>query len=748
MKDKQTLEALPPEVKELMGPDSSYKPQDYQHLLKIAEKLKKFSHEDLVAYKLLTIRATSDLDKFEQSVDMFLARKEELKKALDAELQKGAPGQQPAAKEPTLQDKFDEKLKDVDAASYSKLSESDRYDLARQKTSELTDAQLQYMKDHPGETLKDFAKSATLVNTPETFKGIANDLKEVANGDANSWARWAAGTGAGAKLSGWLLAVAGVLYVASWLTGVGELATIAAAGAYLLGATLVLSGVESELRIKAASKATTPEEFKRNVELAAAARANFIVGVALIVIAALLHFAAKAFFPETVKKFNTSLKNFREKVRLKGSIYELKPKITAEMGSLKAELLKSAEVAKQKALASAADLEKLTTEEFAEKLDKGDGGFLDPSKIPPDQKVNYSELLKTPEGRAAIDSYKAKLVKALKTEVVQELDRLAQEYASKIDEFLKDVDAAKNHDDMNAASDKLASALTEEKAKKFIAGEQDKLTKQKLDEASQEAHKEALTAIKDAIVKRVRARIAGQPKFQLTYTDAEIDSIIAKGKELGLSDKIIEDLMYVGSRTDKAITAGDLMQQMANWANEVGKRGFPYKFADAAEFQRFSKDLIDRVRAAGLPPDDVRIQGSSLRKPGANDVDIAVFVEEAKFDQLLIDRYADSITVNKVKISLKGKSHAELAALAKDVAADAAAAKASGTPKKYNAQAATFQNAFDTGIINSKSDIIKPLKTAAAEMIAKYPSLNIETISVLIRGGKFDLKPDLPVKGN
>jgi hypothetical protein len=234
----------------------------------------------------------------------------------------------------------------------------------------------------------------------------------------------------------------------------------------------------------------------------------------------------------------------------------------------------------------------------------------------------------------------------------------------------------------------------------------------------------------------------------LTYTDAELDSIIAKGKELGLSDKIIEDLMYVGSRTDKAITAGDLMQQMANWANEVGKRGFPYKFADAAEFQRFSKDLIDRVRAAGLPPDDVRIQGSSLRKPGANDVDIAVFVEEAKFDQLLIDRYADSITVNKVKISLKGKSHAELAALAKDVAADAAAAKASGTPKKYNAQAATFQNAFDTGIINSKSDIIKPLKTAAAEMIAKYPSLNIETISVLIRGGKFDLKPDLPVKGN
>jgi len=731
-KDKQTLESLPPEVKALMGPETSYKPQDYQHLLKIAEKLKKFTAEDLAAYKLLAIRATDNLDLFEKSVDLFLARKAELTQALQQQQQQPAGGTQgTAAKEE------EEKWKGFDESSIGTMSESDRYALARQKTSELTAAQLKHMKEHPGETLKDFAKSATLINTPETFSAIGKDIQEAASGDANSWARWAAGTGAGAKLSGWMLAVAGVLYVASWFTGIGELATIAAAAGILLGATLTLSAVESELRIKAASQAKTPEEFKRNVELAAAARANVIVGVALIVIAAVLHFTAKALFPKTVQKISVSLKNFRERIRLKGSVYDLKPKITAEMGSLKTELTKAAETAKQNALTAADDINKLSTEQFAEKLDKGDTGFLDQSKLPPEQKVNYGELLKTPEGRTAIEAYKAKLVNALKTDVIKEIDRLAQEYGSKVDEFVKDVDAAKNHDDLKGAVDKIEGTLTEEHAKKFLGEEQEKITKEKLEEASQEAHKEAVTLLKDAIVKRLKARISTQPDFALTYTDAELEGIITKGKELGLSDKAIEDLLYIGSRTAKKISAPDLMQQMENWAGKVKARGFPYKFADLAEFQRFSKELIEKVRATGLPVDDVRVQGSALRKETAADVDIAVFVEQSVFDKLLIDRFDGRITKGSAKVSLSGKTHAQLAEVAADVKAN---------PGDYNAQAKTFQNAMETGIINSKSDIIKPLKAVRAEIAAKYPALNLEAISVLIKGGLFDLLPDLPVK--
>jgi hypothetical protein len=602
LKDKSTLEKLPPAIKELMGPETSYKPMDYQHLLRIAEKLKKFTPEDLAAYKLLTIRATDNLDLFEKSVDLFLARREELKKALDQQPQ---PQQQGAGKEETLKDAIQQKWKGLDEAAIGTMSESDRYALARQKTSELTDAQLKYMREHPGETAKDFAKSALLLNTGETFGAIGKDLQEAANGDANSWARWAAGTGAGAKLSGWLLALAGVIYVASLFTGIGELATIATAAGVLLGTTLTLSYAESELRIKAASQAKTPEEFKRNVELAAAARANVIVGVALLVIALVLRALAKAAFPETMKKLSTSMKNFRERVRLKGSIYEIKPQIKAEMGALKGELAKQIEAAKLQAAKEAAEIEKLSTEQFAEKLDKGGaaekldkggaGTIFDQSKLPPEQKLNYGELLKTPEGRSAIEGYRSKLVNALKTDAPAEFDRVAQEYNSKIDDFLKDVEAAKNHDDMNAAADKIEGTLTEEHAKKFIQGEQERITKQKLDEASAQAQQEAAKLAKDALLKRVRARIGGQ---DLPFTDAEIDTILKEGKELGLSDQAIEETLARAANSPKPVTAAEVVDRMKKRVEGERKAAEAKAEAERKKAAQDLKDAWDRFDGA------------------------------------------------------------------------------------------------------------------------------------------------------
>jgi hypothetical protein len=68
-------------------------------------------------------------------------------------------------------------------------------------------------------------------------------------------------------------------------------------------------------------------------------------------------------------------------------------------------------------------------------------------------------------------------------------------------------------------------------------------------------------------------------------------------------------------------------------------------------------------------------------------------------------------------------------------------------PANYNATAKTFMNAMKNGIIGSKTDISAPLKAAAAAIAGKYPALNIEGISVLIKGGAFDVKPDMPVTG-
>jgi hypothetical protein len=251
----------------------------------------------------------------------------------------------------------------------------------------------------------------------------------------------------------------------------------------------------------------------------------------------------------------------------------------------------------------------------------------------------------------------------------------------------------------------------------------------------------------EQVLNAVKSRIASQSdKFDLTYTKDELESIIKNGKKLGLSDKVVEDLIYTGSRKAKAIKAKELIDQMEHWVNVINQRGFPEKFANKKEFEQFSQDLLAGVRETGIPADNIRIQGSSLRKPDAQDVDIAAFVDERSFDNLLIKRFDERITiressekVSKVsKVSLEGKSHNDLVKLANDIAAN---------PRKYNSQGATFQNALLNGIISSKSDIIKSLKTVRQGISAKYPHLNVEAISVLIKGGRFDVKPDLPVTG-
>ena len=176
---------------------------------------------------------------------------------------------------------------------------------------------------------------------------------EAANGDASAWARWAGGIGAGAKLSGWLLAVGGVLYVLSWLTGVGEIATIAAFMGVMLASTIVLSTTESELRIKAASQAKTPKEFKEQVTKAARTNAMIMVGLLALALAfiavcelvkhtfkpqchaskepavldELTHryrFVAKTYFPETVAKISKPLAKFKERLKGGAKLSEVK----------------------------------------------------------------------------------------------------------------------------------------------------------------------------------------------------------------------------------------------------------------------------------------------------------------------------------------------------------------------------------------------------------------------------------------
>jgi hypothetical protein len=138
------------------------------------------------------------------------------------------------------------------------------------------------------------------------------------------------------------------------------------------------------------------------------------------------------------------------------------------------------------------------------------------------------------------------------------------------------------------------------------------------------------------IEENVRNRISSltSTEFKLTYSSDEIKSIVQSGENLGLDSKSIEDLLFTGSRVKKSISPNELVRQMDNYVNIVSKRGFPYKFNSAKDFVSFTIDLKGLLAKSGLPVDDIRIQGSSLRTPDAKDVDIAVFVSEGQFNEL------------------------------------------------------------------------------------------------------------------
>ncbi|MGW6724400.1 WXG100-like domain-containing protein [Nocardia sp. NPDC055029] len=246
-----------------------------------------------------------------------------------------------------------------------------------------------------------------------------------------------------------------------------------------------------------------------------------------------------------------------------------------------------------------------------------------------------------------------------------------------------------------------------------------------------------------SITENVRSWIAERPgRFELTYTDAELATIIGEGRRLGLDHRTIEDLVQVGSRTAKPITAPELAQQMHNWVEVVAERGYPYKFADAAEFRQFSSDLVGGLREAGLPVGDIVVQGSSLRTPRANDVDLAVFTDQSTFDRMLVDRFEGKVALKPVGdalrtlVPLRELSHPQLVALADHIMANR---------PLYNSEAKTFANATLNGIISSKSDISMPLKSVSKSIQEHYPGQNIESISILVRDGLFDTRPALPV---
>jgi hypothetical protein len=139
-----------------------------------------------------------------------------------------------------------------------------------------------------------------------------------------------------------------------------------------------------------------------------------------------------------------------------------------------------------------------------------------------------------------------------------------------------------------------------------------------------------------------RLKSALDDQARRKYSDAELDGLLGHGKNLGLTPEEAADFAKAGAIPKKVsakypegrdrIPPEDLKQQMDNWANEVKPRGYPYLFDNAEQFQQVTGKLSDLGEQFGLPKGQMLVQGSSLRTPGAKDVDLALIVPDKEFD--------------------------------------------------------------------------------------------------------------------
>lgn len=260
-----------------------------------------------------------------------------------------------------------------------------------------------------------------------------------------------------------------------------------------------------------------------------------------------------------------------------------------------------------------------------------------------------------------------------------------------------------------------------------------------------------------AEIEQVKAfvKLAGSD-FRMLYTEAELDGLVEFSRSVALQPAEFQGIILTGCREKKPRSAEQLKDQMHNWKTVVPAQGHPFKFTDKEHFQRFKVKLTELVANCDLPGEiklpttDIRIQGSSLRTSIADDVDIAVCVTPEKYRDICAGRYAKYFvkhgatkadTVDEVKqIPLKQMN--EMATQATTVAVADRQQPVSGYKNSGNFRSAA--NGILSGKFDGKSEKGMPgLFTATEAMKAAFPELKIESVTVIMVGGPFDLQPAL-----
>lgn len=119
------------------------------------------------------------------------------------------------------------------------------------------------------------------------------------------------------------------------------------------------------------------------------------------------------------------------------------------------------------------------------------------------------------------------------------------------------------------------------------------------------------------------------------HSSTQIDDIIQNGFQKGLALDEIEGLLFISYKIDKQITSSELIDQiyLLEYLRKIRK--FPYeKFNTIDDYNDFKDDFKILINDYDLPINDIRVQGSSLRKTNPDDTDIAIMIDEDEVEQI------------------------------------------------------------------------------------------------------------------
>ncbi|MFD9005538.1 DUF4157 domain-containing protein [Streptomyces sp. NPDC059582] len=553
---KAEFDALSEPVKALLKDAASRNEATLEQVMRIARKLDRLAPEDQQVYKPLAKHFASDLDAFERSIDAYVEFKSNIKAQADAERKGAASGKEGSGKEETLEQKLAKTWSRFDEKNFANMSVAQKEELAREVASEQRSIQLEHMAEHPGETAVGMAEG--MVRLDKTAARIVDDVKEAADGKRGVYARLAGAAGAYNK---YVAAAASVVFVALLFVPGVNLIEMAAFGLATAAATIAVSAAESELRIKAAGEAKSPEELKKQTAGAAAAQVQIVMATLMLALMVVAKIVARLPLPGRYQNVGAALsaaqKALLEKSGIGPAWQGVKADLLGKLRASKRGLPEALAEQTNEVAAEAKYVEAMSGEEFVQHLADGDPKLADLG-IPPAQAKGMQQMAAaTPEG--------ANIAEQLRRNTLQALQEAPAEAAKKVDTFVKGVDgsvekvaAAKNPEQLKSAIEQGKKSFgSESQARQALAEEQAFMKKRMvgarrrtLEEQARKQLNElsaAMTEIQTKIADLKEAEFAAvrkviELKRKVAGSPAGSDAHAAAQRELAAAQEVVAEL--------------------------------------------------------------------------------------------------------------------------------------------------------------------------------------------------------------